>query len=57
MEGGAFLNMVFLTTSDVNIHASNCQIWYQHPNKENTKVRPEMMKLHSKILVGDKNLL
>ena len=38
MEGGAFLNMVFLTTmlttADVNIHASNRQIWYQHPNSE-----------------------
>jgi hypothetical protein len=49
------------------------QIWYRHPTKENTKVRPEMTKfkmfrekvnmdfyfveLHSKILVGDKNLL
>jgi hypothetical protein len=31
-----------LTTPDVNIHASNRQIWYRHPNKENTKVRPEM---------------
>jgi hypothetical protein len=30
------------TTADVNIHASNRQIWYRHPNKENTKVRPEM---------------
>ena len=69
--------MVFLTTKlttvDVNIHASNRQIWYRHPTKENTKVRPEMTKfkmfrekvnmdfyfveLHSKILVGDKNLL
>ena len=47
-EGGAFLNMVFLTmmltTVDVNIHASNRQIWYRHPNKENTKVRSEMTK-------------
>ena len=25
-----------LTTADVNIHASNRQIWYRHPNKENT---------------------
>jgi hypothetical protein len=37
-EGRAFLNMVFLTTmlttADVNIHASNRQIWYRHPNKE-----------------------
>jgi hypothetical protein len=37
-EGGAFLNMVFLTTmlttADVNIHASNRQIWYRHPNSE-----------------------
>ena len=44
----AFLNMVFLTTmfttADVNIHASNPQIWYRHPNKENIKVRPEMTK-------------
>jgi hypothetical protein len=30
-EGGAFLNMVFLTT---RIHASNRQIWYRHPNSE-----------------------
>jgi hypothetical protein len=30
--------------ADVNIHASNRQIWYRHPNKENTKVRPEMTK-------------
>ena len=40
--------MVFLTTmlttADVNIHATNCQIWYRHPNKENTKMRPEMTK-------------
>jgi hypothetical protein len=40
--------MVFLTTmlttADVNIHTSNRQIWYRHPNKENTKVRPEMTK-------------
>jgi hypothetical protein len=46
--GGAFLNMIFLitklTTVDVNIHALNRQIWYRHPNKENTKVRPEMTK-------------
>jgi hypothetical protein len=38
MEGGAFLNMVFLTTrlltANVNIHASNRQIWYRHPNSE-----------------------
>jgi hypothetical protein len=33
-----------LTTADVNIHASNRQLWYRHPNKENTKVRPEMTK-------------
>jgi hypothetical protein len=33
-----------LTTADVNIHASNRQIWYRHPNKENTKVRLEMAK-------------
>ena len=30
--------MVFLTTrlltADVNIHASNRQIWYRHPNSE-----------------------
>ena len=32
------------TTADVNIHASNRQIWHRHPNKENTKVRPEMTK-------------
>jgi hypothetical protein len=32
-----FLNTM-LTTADVNIHASNRQIWYRHPNKENTKV-------------------
>jgi hypothetical protein len=31
-------------TADVNIHASNRQIWNRHPNKENTKVRPEMTK-------------
>ena len=46
-EGGAFLCVVFLTmltTVDVNIHASNCQIWYRHPNEENIKVRPEMTK-------------
>jgi hypothetical protein len=28
-----------VSTADVNIHASNRQIWYRHPNKENTKVR------------------
>jgi hypothetical protein len=32
------VNMVFLTTrlltADVNIHASNRQIWYRHPNSE-----------------------
>jgi hypothetical protein len=33
-----------LLTVDVNIHASNRQIWYRHPNKENTKVRPEITK-------------
>jgi hypothetical protein len=33
-EGGAFLNMYFLLHADVNIHASNCQIWYRHPNSE-----------------------
>jgi hypothetical protein len=47
-EGGAFLNMVFLTTmlttADVNIHALNRQIGYRHPNKEHTIVRPEMTK-------------
>ena len=40
--------MVFLTTKlttiDVNIHASNRQIWYRHPTKGNTKVRQEMTK-------------
>jgi hypothetical protein len=34
---------------DVNIHASNRQIWYRHPNKENTKVRPEMTKVRNTI--------
>ena len=33
-EGGAFLNMVLFTTADVNIHASNRQICYRHPNSE-----------------------
>jgi hypothetical protein len=27
-------NMYFLLHADVNIHASNCQIWYRHPNSE-----------------------
>jgi hypothetical protein len=44
-ESRAFLNMVFLTTmlttADVNIHVSNRQIWYRHPNKENTKLQSE----------------
>jgi hypothetical protein len=26
--------MYFLLHADVNIHASNCQIWYRHPNSE-----------------------
>jgi hypothetical protein len=25
---------VMFTTADVNIHASNRQIWYRHPNSE-----------------------
>jgi hypothetical protein len=35
------LNQIFFFSY---IHASNRQIWYRHPNKENTKVRPEMTK-------------
>ena len=38
------ISYYMFTTADVNIHASNRQIWYRHPNKENTKVRPEMTK-------------
>jgi hypothetical protein len=38
------ISYCMFTTADVNIHASNLQIWYRHPNKENTKVRPEMTK-------------
>ena len=30
------ISYYIFTTADVNIHASNCQIWYRHPNKENT---------------------
>ena len=61
--------MVFLTTmlttADVNIHASNRQIWYRHPNSEagNDEIQNIhredfiLWELHSKILVGNKNLL
>jgi hypothetical protein len=30
------ISYYMFTTADVNIHASNRQIWYRHPNKENT---------------------
>ena len=54
------------STADVNIHASNRQIWYRHPNSEagNDEIQNVqredffiLWELHSKILVGDKNLL
>jgi hypothetical protein len=64
------ISYYMFTMADVNIHASNRQIWYRHPNKENTgndefqNVQREskhgffiLWELHSKILVGDKNLL
>jgi hypothetical protein len=38
------ISYYMFTMADVNIHASNPQIWYRHPNKENTKVRLEMTK-------------
>ena len=38
------ISYYMFTTADVIIHASNRQIWYRHPNKENTKVRTEMTK-------------
>ena len=51
--------------SYVNIHASNRQIWNRHPNSEagNDEIQNFqregfiLWELHSKILVGDKNLL
>ena len=30
------ISYYMFTTADVNIHASNRQIWYRHPNKDNT---------------------
>ena len=72
MEGGAFLNMVFLTTmlttADVIIHAliAKYGIDIQIVRPEMTKFKTFRVKvnmdfnlweLHSKILVGDKNLL
>jgi hypothetical protein len=30
------ISYYMFTMADVNIHASNRQIWYRHPNKENT---------------------
>ena len=59
----------FLLHADVNIHASNRQIWYRHPNSEagNDEIQSVqreskhglviLWELHSKILVGDKNFL
>jgi hypothetical protein len=38
------ISCYMFTTADLSIHASNRQIWYRHPNKENTKLRPEMTK-------------
>ena len=58
--------------ADVNIHASNLQIWYRNLNSEagNEKIQNVQREskhgflfcgnyayIHSKILVGDKNLL
>jgi hypothetical protein len=42
VTGATLLQLIiwyFLLHADVNIHASNRQIWYRHPN-----VRPEMAK-------------
>ena len=67
MEGGAFLNMVFLTTmlttADVNVHALIAKYGIDIVRPEMTKFKRFREKifilweLHSKILVGDKNLL
>ena len=51
-EGRTFLNMVFLTTmlttADVNIHASNRQIWYRHPNSEAGNDEIQNVQIESK---------
>jgi hypothetical protein len=40
-----FVQGLWISLKDDTIAASNRQIWYRHPNKQNTKVRPEMTKL------------
>jgi hypothetical protein len=55
-EGGAFLNMVFLTTrrdADVNIHASNRQIWYRHPNSEAGNDEIQNVQRHGFLFCGN----
>ena len=60
---GNYGRRYFLLHADVNIHASNRQIWYRHPNSEagNDEIQNVqrwifiLWELHSKILVGDKN--